>query len=156
MEYSCCNYGVLLLYATALRTKNIFIIINFFASRLLRMGMEKKHQFLQSWKSWLVSCSSAVEELSHEMVVPVLTLSCRQSKISALRHFSPRVFPGWEMLAKQVFQFTARYVSALAPGMSLQGSKAAPVCCVPSTLSGATTVLGWPTGLWRHLLTLSE
>lgn len=40
MEYSCCNYRVLLLYVTALCTKNIFVIINSFASRLLGMGME--------------------------------------------------------------------------------------------------------------------
>lgn len=45
MEYTYCNYGVLLLCVTALCTKNIFIIINSFASRLLRMGAEMSISF---------------------------------------------------------------------------------------------------------------
>lgn len=62
MEYSCCNYGVLLLYVTAFCTKNIFVIINSFASRLLRMGAETSISFssagnlglflaIQQWRS---------------------------------------------------------------------------------------------------------
>lgn len=45
MEYSCSNYRALLLYVTALCTKNIFVIINSFASRLLRMGEKMSTSF---------------------------------------------------------------------------------------------------------------
>lgn len=41
MEYSCSNYGALLLSVTALCTENISVIINSFASRLPRMGEKR-------------------------------------------------------------------------------------------------------------------
>lgn len=88
--------------------KKYFHYHKFLCQQIAQDGNGKKHQFLQSQKSWLVSCSTTVQKLSNEMVVPVLILSCRQSKISALGCISKGisvlgVFPGWEMLTQTDF-----------------------------------------------------
>lgn len=88
---------VLLLYATALHTKNIFIIINSFASRLLRMGMEKSISFSRAGNLGLFLVAQQWRALTRD------GCACPDSILKAKQDFSSGVFPGWEMLTQTGF-----------------------------------------------------